>query len=329
MLVVMELPRTRELLPMVLWRASSPSTNAELRELALEAAAEGDPLPHGTLLVTDTQTAGRGRLDRGWETPPGRALAASLLVRGYGEVDSGGGSAPGGSAPAGSAPGGSAPGGSAPDWGGLGPAWLPLIAGSAVRAALQPFFAIDPTDPTDPTYPGDARKAKRVGTKWPNDVHVRTEDDAMAGSPGKKLCGILCELLPDGSAIVGMGMNLLIPEWELPTERSTSLLAAGGDVGELDSFASPGGAELVDRVLAGVAGELLALAELAGRDPGAIRVRAGRDSLTLGTEVRVHLPNEEVVDGRARALAADGSLTVDLPTGGELIVSAGDVQHLR
>ena len=147
MLVVMELPRTRELLPRVLWRESSPSTNAELRELALSAVAGGDPLPHGTLLVTDTQTAGRGRLDRGWETPPGRALAASLLVRGYGEVDSGGGSAPGGSAS-----------GTAPDWGALGPAWLPLIAGSAVRAAFQPFFSVTRED----------GETQRVGTKWPN-----------------------------------------------------------------------------------------------------------------------------------------------------------------
>lgn len=296
MLVVMELPRTRELLPTVLWRASSPSTNAELRELATEAAAGGDPLPHGTLLVTDTQTAGRGRLDRGWETPPGRALAASLLVRGYGAVH-----------------------GPAADWGALGPAWLPLIAGSAVRAAFQPFFSA--------AAMGD--EAMRVGTKWPNDVHVRTEEDAAAGSPGKKLCGILCELLPDGSAIVGMGMNLLIPEEELPTERSTSLLAAGARLGGARSFADAAGADLVDRVLSEVSRELLALARTAADDPGAIRARAARDSLTLGTEVRVHLPDGEIVDGRARALAADGSLAVDLPTGGELVVSAGDVQHLR
>jgi BirA family biotin operon repressor/biotin-[acetyl-CoA-carboxylase] ligase len=54
-----------------------------------------------------------------------------------------------------------------------------------------------------------------------------------------------------------------------------------------------------------------------------------RASLTIGAEVRVHLPGGEIVDGRARALAEDGSLIVDLPTGGVLEVSAGDVEHLR
>src|SRR5690606_24048448 len=65
------------------WRDTSPSTNAELRALAREAQRSGDPLPHGTLLATDSQTAGRGRLDRGWVTPAGTALALSMLVRGY------------------------------------------------------------------------------------------------------------------------------------------------------------------------------------------------------------------------------------------------------
>ena len=295
----MELPLTRSALPRVEWRESSPSTNAELRELA--AAAHGEAsLPHGTMLVTDNQTAGRGRLDRGWVTPPGQALAVTVLVRGYGVAGESG-------------------------WGELGPAWLPLIAGAAVQAALQPLFVADPAL---------GREALRVGTKWPNDVHVRDEKDAIAGRPGKKLCGILCELLPDGSALVGMGLNVLIPEWELPTDRASSLLAAGaklvpGGDDAPESFADEHGDELVDRLLSSIARELLRLSELAGVNPQAVRVRAARNSLTLGADVRVHLPGGEIVDGLARALADDGSLVVDRPTGGRLVVSAGDVQHLR
>ncbi|PRI11269.1 hypothetical protein [Leucobacter massiliensis] len=87
----MELPRTRELLPRVIWRDSSPSTNGELRELAAEHDAAGTPLPHGTLLATAEQTAGRGRLDRGWVMPPGTAVATSVLVRGFGGGGGGGG----------------------------------------------------------------------------------------------------------------------------------------------------------------------------------------------------------------------------------------------
>lgn len=316
----MELKRTRELLPEVMWCESSASTNAELRSLVQRGADVGAPVPHGALLATANQTEGRGRLDRSWLTPQGTAIAVSMLVRGFGRAHHGVRNAAAGTP-------------STSNWGELGPVWLPLIAGSAVQGALQPFFtaACDgETDGYDDELVGfEQREVLRVGVKWPNDVHVRDEDDAIAGRPGKKLCGILCELLPDGSAIVGMGINLLIPDWELPTDRATSLLAAGAAVGNAESLADAAGAELADRVIAGVASELLKLTELAGTHPDAVRNRVLRNSLTIGTEVRVHLPGGELVDGRARALAADGSLVVDLPTGGELTVSAGDVEHLR
>lgn len=286
----MELPRTRELLPRVMWRESSPSTNAELRELAAalhDGAVGGSApeLPHGTLLATADQTAGRGRLGRGWVMPSGTAIAASLLVRGFGQDGRGG----------------------------LGPGWLPLMAGAAMTTALQPYF-------------GDGL---RVGLKWPNDVHVRDEADAIAGRPGLKLVGILCEMLVDGSIIVGTGVNLLLTEAELPTERATSLLAAGADVDGALTLADAAGQRLADDVLADYAAELLRLIALASTNSEAVRIRVARTSLTLGTEVRVHLPGGEIVDGRARSLAEDGSLIVDLPTGGELTVAAGDVEHLR
>jgi BirA family transcriptional regulator, biotin operon repressor / biotin---[acetyl-CoA-carboxylase] ligase len=54
--------------------AETGSTNADLLAIA-------DDLPDRTVLVTDHQTAGRGRLDRRWEAPPGRNLMVSLLFR--------------------------------------------------------------------------------------------------------------------------------------------------------------------------------------------------------------------------------------------------------
>jgi BirA family biotin operon repressor/biotin-[acetyl-CoA-carboxylase] ligase len=51
------------------------STNADL----LRAAREG--APDRTVLVAANQTAGRGRLDRRWEAPPGANLLVSLLFR--------------------------------------------------------------------------------------------------------------------------------------------------------------------------------------------------------------------------------------------------------
>jgi BirA family biotin operon repressor/biotin-[acetyl-CoA-carboxylase] ligase len=51
------------------------STNAVAMELA-EAAA-----PHGTVVLADAQTAGRGREGREWRTPRGTAIALSVIVR--------------------------------------------------------------------------------------------------------------------------------------------------------------------------------------------------------------------------------------------------------
>ena len=51
------------------------STNADL----LARARAGEPA--GLVLVAEHQTAGRGRLDRRWEAPPGANLLASILLR--------------------------------------------------------------------------------------------------------------------------------------------------------------------------------------------------------------------------------------------------------
>ena len=77
---------------------ATPSTNAALAE---RARAGEDP---GLVLVAEHQTAGRGRLDRVWETPPSSSLTFSVLLR---------------------------PDVPATSW-----SWLPLLAGYAVQAAL-------------------------------------------------------------------------------------------------------------------------------------------------------------------------------------------------
>ncbi len=54
------------------------STNAKLLKDAFDDPAGH---PHLSVVVTRDQTAGRGRLDRTWTTPPGSALAVSVLLR--------------------------------------------------------------------------------------------------------------------------------------------------------------------------------------------------------------------------------------------------------
>ncbi|WP_353112168.1 biotin--[acetyl-CoA-carboxylase] ligase [Microbacterium sp.] len=97
----MEFPRASRIASRLDVAAQSPSTNAELRARAQDVVA----WPHLSVLLTADQTAGRGRLDRGWVTPPGAALAISVVLRDL----------PGDPALRG---------------------WLPLIAGAAMAEAV-------------------------------------------------------------------------------------------------------------------------------------------------------------------------------------------------
>ncbi|MGW8378839.1 biotin--[acetyl-CoA-carboxylase] ligase [Streptomyces sp. ODS28] len=82
------------------------STNTDLA-----ARAREEKLPEGAVLIAEEQTAGRGRLDRGWSAPPRSGLFVSVLLR--------------------------------PDvpqerWG-----WLPLLTGVAAATALARAAGVD------------------------------------------------------------------------------------------------------------------------------------------------------------------------------------------
>jgi BirA family biotin operon repressor/biotin-[acetyl-CoA-carboxylase] ligase len=66
------------------WRvehfAELDSTNRHLLDAARAGVADG------LVTVADVQTAGRGRLDRTWEAPPGSSLLVSALVRTTGDA---------------------------------------------------------------------------------------------------------------------------------------------------------------------------------------------------------------------------------------------------
>lgn len=70
-------PLTAAISPRVQLVETTESTNADV-----VAAVVADPAgwPHLSLLVTDDQRAGRGRLDRTWVAPAGTALAVSVVV---------------------------------------------------------------------------------------------------------------------------------------------------------------------------------------------------------------------------------------------------------
>lgn len=152
-----------------------------------------------------------------------------------------------------------------------------------------------------------------VGLKWPNDVLIA----------GRKVSGILSEFLPDGSVVVGAGLNVGMSAGELPVPTATSLTIAGAD-----------GDELADRVLAAYLAGFRELVEAlwsadADADRSGLRAAAVARCTTLGREVRVELPVDRELHGTAIDLDVDGRLVVRRSDGGLQHVAAGDVTHLR
>ena len=72
---MLSLVAAQSAVPRLIFMEEAGSTNDELA-----AIAAAEVLPAWTTLVTANQTAGRGRRDRSWSTPPGRGLAISVLV---------------------------------------------------------------------------------------------------------------------------------------------------------------------------------------------------------------------------------------------------------
>src|SRR4030042_6589687 len=61
------------------WRLHFLDTVDSTNLVALDLARKG--APEGTIVIADCQTAGKGRLHRAWQSPPGCNLYASLLIR--------------------------------------------------------------------------------------------------------------------------------------------------------------------------------------------------------------------------------------------------------
>lgn len=205
----------------------------------------------------------------------------------------------------------------------LAPTWLPLIAGSAVRRGVERVLS-------------DAGVAQvSVGVKWPNDVLAKTGDGAW-----RKIAGVLSEMLPDGSVIVGIGINTTATSAELPTDEATSLAMLAGAQHETGAAAL--GSETAasfdpDAVLAAILTELFALLdELADRHVDEVRGAVITDLITLSTRVRAILPGGEVVEGTAVRLSDEGGLVIaradaahSAAEAAEVMVAAADIEHLR
>ncbi|GAA1819227.1 biotin--[acetyl-CoA-carboxylase] ligase [Agromyces neolithicus] len=284
----MEWQRSRAAVPRFEFLAEAGSTNDELRDAA--SGADAAAWPHGSVIVTDNQTHGRGRLGRTWLAPTGKTLAISVLLRPE------------------------LPGGRPFPSDAYG--WIPLIAGAAMTEAVR--RAVDAASALDSVDDDDESGGIEVELKWPNDVLVS----------GYKICGILSELMPASNdaapaVVVGAGLNLTLDEHDLPTLTSTSLLLATGRAPDADAVLADylGGFLELFRDLTAAGGD----AAVSGADR-----RVSALCGTLGSDVRVHLPGEQELIGRAERLDRDGRLVViDRENGEPQAVAAGDITHLR
>ncbi|WP_130176003.1 biotin--[acetyl-CoA-carboxylase] ligase [Cryobacterium sp. SO1] len=132
----MDFPISRGIGARFEYLAEAGSTN----DVLVTAASGPDAAawPDLSVIVTDTQTSGRGRLGRTWLAPSGKSLAVSVLLR------------------------------PRPATGPLPPnrfGWFPLLAGAAMTLAVRSVVqAAAPGDDDEPRH--------EVALKWPNDVLI-------------------------------------------------------------------------------------------------------------------------------------------------------------
>lgn len=218
---------------------STGSTNDVARRLAGQGAA------HGTTVVADHQTGGRGRHGRTWTDRPGDSLLLSMVLR---PADGADGRADGRADAAAAA---------GAETGTAALSVLPLLAGLACVRALRLH----------------AHAAVRI--EWPNDLVV---DD-------RKLGGVLCDsAFRSGSldfVVVGVGINLgRLPD-ELDADTRARALAIDADRRALAGDVARGlfALRADARMTADDLAEIRRLDALAGRR---VRLGSGREGVAVG-----------------------------------------------
>ncbi|MBT1160587.1 biotin--[acetyl-CoA-carboxylase] ligase [Bifidobacterium sp. SO1] len=279
-------------------------------------------------VATDTQTAGRGRLDHTWVSKAGESFTVSFVTR----------------VPRTIATNAQING------------WLQMIAGLSARDALREVVrSCEPIAVTDDGRMVDADRAAGCGAgcdnasetagradeygteaagwsdvgasrsgglfdfqlKWPNDIFC----------DGRKLGGILAEMviLPDDpqsvGVVFGVGLNLAVPADRLPTEQATSLQLHYRIDDDTDG--------LRDAIAARIASSLQSRLRTFADDPNgsaATLLEETRDCCwTLGRQVEAHFTDGSTLRGAALALNPDASLTIRDADGNAHIVHTADV----
>ena len=231
----------------VIWHVPSVDSTNDL----LTSDVRADPSIGQAVLVADHQTAGRGRLGRRWDAPPGTNLLCSLAL----DADDDPQRAP------------------------------QMVAVALIDAARRVAGA-------------------ELALKWPNDVIVVDPDGSW-----RKVAGMLSMLATPTTVIVGIGVNLA---WA--PDGGARVIGPTGDV--------PDRWDLLRAMLA----EIDQL-ESSGHDAVFARYRSALD--TIGRRVRVELPGDQVLEGRAVDIEPSGELRIIDACAVTHRVGVGDVVHLR
>ncbi|UER53725.1 biotin--[acetyl-CoA-carboxylase] ligase [Kineosporiaceae bacterium SCSIO 59966] len=173
--------------------ARTGSTNADLL-----AAAAADPAgyPDLSVLATDHQVAGRGRLARSWQAPERSSVEVSVLLR---------------------------PDVPARRW-----SWLPLLAGTAVAAATRRVAGVR----AGVKWPNDVLVEVPDAEQDAGADAAGKVAEPAAG----KVAGVLAEAVPgQGALVVGIGLNVTQTRAELPVPTATSLRLAGAATTDRDT----------------------------------------------------------------------------------------------
>lgn len=172
------------------------------------------------------------------------------------------------------------------------------LAGLAVRDTLYNMFSID------------------AKIKWPNDILV----------DGKKICGILCEVVNDGSrpryVIIGIGLN--VQKTDFPDELEyTATTVANEYQGEIELDCN----EIVTDIIANLDRYILRGNALSSCENTDIISRLKNHSATVGQLVRI-IKAEEKFDARAVDIASNGGLVVE-NADGQSVITSGEIIHIR
>jgi BirA family biotin operon repressor/biotin-[acetyl-CoA-carboxylase] ligase len=130
-----------------------------------------------------------------------------------------------------------------------------------------------------------------IGIHWPNDVML----------DGRKLAGILIEVLPDGKHVIGIGLNVNNVAADAPDDvrpRVVTLRDATGR--EHDST------DLLIAILQQIQRRFAALAIA----PESIAMRAQELCLQRGKRLQI-VQGEKRIEGRCLGIAADGALLIE------------------